>query len=134
MHAESVVRRSRSTPGRMVDLPGPRSAAVELERLGDAARLASKLHLAIGVSRRASATAVCGEVLAGGPAAESVAVGRAACRARCSSGSTAPCATCGISSGVTRGSAAPLRVWTLASAETMRALDQYSIETLARPG
>jgi pyridoxine 5-phosphate synthase len=62
--------------GAIVDLPGPERMAA-LQRLSDAVRLASKLHLAVGVGGGLGFRSV-GEVLATSPALESVAVGRAA--------------------------------------------------------
>jgi pyridoxine 5-phosphate synthase len=60
----------------MVDLP-PAERRGELERLGDAVRLASKLQLRIGLGGRLGYRTLA-EVLDAAPAVESVTVGRAA--------------------------------------------------------
>jgi pyridoxine 5-phosphate synthase len=62
--------------GAIVDLPGSDRLAA-LQRLADAARLASKLRLGIGAGGGLGYRSL-GEVLAASPALESVAVGRAA--------------------------------------------------------
>jgi pyridoxine 5-phosphate synthase len=62
--------------GAIVDLP-PVERRTELERLGDAVRLASKLHVGIGLGGGLSYRTL-SEVLESCPAAEWVAVGRAA--------------------------------------------------------
>lgn len=62
--------------GRIVDLPAPERTA-ELERLGDAVKLAAKLRLSIGLGGGLGYRNL-PDVLAAAPAAESVAVGRAA--------------------------------------------------------
>jgi len=62
--------------GSLVDLP-PLERARELERLGDAVRLAAKLRLEVGLGGGLGYRSV-REVLAAAPAVESVAVGRAA--------------------------------------------------------
>lgn len=62
--------------GSLVDLPLPERVA-ELEKLADAARLAAKLRLAVGLGGGLGYRSL-GEVLAVAPAVEWVAVGRAA--------------------------------------------------------
>lgn len=75
VHAESIPAVEFYT-GAIVDLP-PSERGAELERLADAVRLASKLQLEIGVGGGLSYRNL-EEVLSACPAAEWVAVGRAA--------------------------------------------------------
>lgn len=75
VHAESIPAVEFYTGG-IVDLP-PSERAPELERLSDAVRLASKLQLDIGLGGGLSYRNL-GEILAMCPAAQWVAVGRAA--------------------------------------------------------
>jgi pyridoxine 5-phosphate synthase len=74
-HAEGVAGVELYT-GALVDLP-PQERQGELEALGDAARLASKLRLSIGLAGGLGYRTL-REVLAAGPAVERIAVGRAA--------------------------------------------------------
>ncbi len=75
VHAESIPALEFYT-GALVDLP-PSERGPEFERLGDAARLASKLHLSIGLGGGLSFRNLA-EVLATCPAAEWVTIGRSA--------------------------------------------------------
>lgn len=75
VHAEDVEKVELYT-GRIVDLPAPERAA-ELERLGDVVKLAAKLGLRVALGGGLGYRNL-REVLAVAPAAESVAVGRAA--------------------------------------------------------
>jgi pyridoxine 5-phosphate synthase len=75
VHAENVAGVEFDTT-RLVDLPSAERAG-QLERLGDAVRLASKLGLGIGLGG-AIGYRNAAEVLGAAPAAEWVAVGRAA--------------------------------------------------------
>ena len=74
-HAEGVTGVELYT-GALIDLP-PRERQTELETLGDAARLASKLRLSIGLGGGLGFRTL-RELLEAAPAAEHVAVGRAA--------------------------------------------------------
>jgi pyridoxine 5-phosphate synthase len=74
-HAEGVAGIELFT-GAIVDLPGPERSA-ELQRLGDAARLASKLRLPAGLGGSLSFRSL-PEVVAAAPACSWVTVGRAA--------------------------------------------------------
>jgi len=75
VHGESIPGIEFYT-GSIVDLPDS-ERRVELERLGDAVRLAAKLHMSIGVGGALSFRSL-PEVLEACPAADSVCVGRAA--------------------------------------------------------
>jgi pyridoxine 5-phosphate synthase len=75
VHGESISGIEFYT-GSIVDLPDAERRA-ELERLGDAVRLAAKLHLSIGLGGALSFRTL-PEVLEACPAADSVCVGRAA--------------------------------------------------------
>ena len=75
VHAEGVTGIELFT-GSIVDLPHPERAA-ELERLGDAVRLAAKLRMTIGIGGGLGFRTL-REVLEAAPAAQRVAVGRAA--------------------------------------------------------
>jgi pyridoxine 5-phosphate synthase len=75
VHGEGVPEVELYT-GSIVDLP-PAERRVELDRLGDAVRLASKLRLRIGLGGGLSYRSL-PEVLEASPAAEWVSVGRAA--------------------------------------------------------
>jgi len=75
VHGESIPGIEFYT-GSIVDLPDSERRA-ELERLGDAVRLAAKLHMSIGLGGALSFR-VLPEVLEACPAADSVCVGRAA--------------------------------------------------------
>ena len=75
VHAESIPALEFYT-GSLVDLP-PSERGPELERLGDAVRLASKLQLAIGLGGGLSFRNLT-EVLTTCPAAEWVTIGRSA--------------------------------------------------------
>jgi pyridoxine 5-phosphate synthase len=74
-HAVGAAAVELHTAG-IVDLPGPERLAA-LQRLADAVRLASKLHLGVGIGGGLGFRTI-GELLAASPAVESVAVGRAA--------------------------------------------------------
>ena len=74
-HAEGAVGVELFT-GSIVDLPGPERAAA-LERLGDAARLASKLRLPVGLGGALGFRDLA-EVIAAAPSAGWITVGRAA--------------------------------------------------------
>lgn len=75
VHGESIPGIEFYT-GSIVDLPDSERRA-ELERLGDAVRLAAKLHMSIGLGGALSFRTL-PEVLEACPAADSVCVGRAA--------------------------------------------------------
>jgi len=75
LHAEGIGDVEFYT-GAIVDLPA-RERALELERLGDAVRLASKLHLGIGVAGGLGQRNV-RELLEAAPAVRTIVVGRAA--------------------------------------------------------
>ena len=124
-HADGLTRVELYT-GALTDLPGPERRSA-LNQLSDAARLAAKLGIEVGLAGGLGYRSL-REVLEAAPAAERVAVGRAALARAMLVGLDQALRDLRALARVTRA------LWPLASAAQMRALDRHTIETLGVPG
>src|SRR5262249_31823960 len=115
--------------GALVDLPAAERGEA-LAKLGDAARLAAKLRLGVGLGGRLDEPSL-GDILEAAPIAAPVRPGPAE---RSSWASIAPRGTSARRS-PRRGPSDVLGdAWPLVTAAEMRALDRFTIETLGVPG